>query len=98
MVGELKQVDQKYTSKIAKMQEQHEMVSFRSREDVCVCEVSLAFCFASCVIIFRLFSVLFVFNCLLCFLLYLGCTSLSSSVSPLLLAFRCGKFWVPCVR
>ncbi len=27
VVGELKQVDQKYTKKIAQMQEQHEMVS-----------------------------------------------------------------------
>lgn len=41
VVGELKEVDQKYTNKIAKMQEQHEMVSHGNREDLCMCKVSL---------------------------------------------------------
>lgn len=35
VVGELKQVDQKYTKKIAQMQEQHEMVRFPHQQKNC---------------------------------------------------------------
>lgn len=34
VVGELKQVDQKYTKKIGQMQEQHEMVSQRPSDEL----------------------------------------------------------------
>lgn len=44
VVGELKQVDQKYTKKIAQMQEQHDMV--REAELLC-CFFMLRSCFSA---------------------------------------------------
>lgn len=43
VVGELKQVDQKYTKKIAQMQEQHEMVS-HSNNPVFPCRTACFHC------------------------------------------------------
>lgn len=58
VVGELKQVDQKYTKKITQMQEQHEMV----REVPSTCADLSCLCFASCVTMSCFLAVLLLFN------------------------------------
>lgn len=58
VVGELKQVDQKYTKKIAQMQEQHEMV----REVPSASADLSCLCFASCVTMSFFLAVLLLFN------------------------------------
>lgn len=58
VVGELKQVDQKYTKKIAQMQEQHEMV----REVPSASADISCLCFASYVTMSCFLAVLLLFN------------------------------------